>query len=208
MRSQRTALTLIELLLTIAILAILAALIIPGISGDIPERLSAVAQIVASDLDYARSLAVANNSKYLLTFDTIDDYYVLKHSGTNAVLNTLPTSPFRHQYDTAETQSTDLTKLPISPSVELVAVVRPLASQVAMDLEFTPLGGTATTYETQIWLTCGQGATQRFQSVAVNPITGLVEIGPVLGSLPAPVQALVSGVSTGKPKGKGKPKSG
>ncbi|HMC11000.1 MAG TPA: prepilin-type N-terminal cleavage/methylation domain-containing protein, partial [Pirellulaceae bacterium] len=61
---RRRGLTLIELLLTIAVLAILAAVLIPQLSGDLPERLSAASQIVSADLDYARSLAVSNNTSY------------------------------------------------------------------------------------------------------------------------------------------------
>src|SRR5438552_490664 len=49
----RSALTLIELLLTLAVLGILAAILIPQLSGDLPERLSAAAQVVSTDLDYA-----------------------------------------------------------------------------------------------------------------------------------------------------------
>src|SRR6266566_1938546 len=49
--SKRTALTLIELLLTLAVLGILAAILIPQLSGDLPERLSAAAQVVSTDLD-------------------------------------------------------------------------------------------------------------------------------------------------------------
>src|SRR5262245_42798814 len=90
----RAALTLIELLLTIAVLGILAAILIPQLSGDVPERLDAGAQVVAADIDYARSLAVANNSTYRLTFDKATNSYCLQHTGSLAALNTLPRSPF------------------------------------------------------------------------------------------------------------------
>src|SRR3954467_3504147 len=110
--SPRTALTLVELLLTIAVLGILAAILIPQLTGDLPERLTAGAQVVAADLDYARSLAVANNSPYRVTFDPANNLYSLRHSGTNAQFNTLPRSPFRQNDDPVDQQTTKLATLP------------------------------------------------------------------------------------------------
>src|SRR5688572_24198019 len=87
--TERRGLTLIELLLTIAVLGILAAILLPQLSGDLPERLNAGAQVISTDLDYARSLAVANNTSYRITFDPASNRYYLRHSGTNPQFNTL-----------------------------------------------------------------------------------------------------------------------
>src|SRR5947209_7144854 len=92
---DRVGLTLIELLLTIAVLGILAAILIPQLSGDLPERLTAAAQVVSTDFDYARALAVANNTSYAITFDPANNLYYLRHTGTNPQFNTLPASPYR-----------------------------------------------------------------------------------------------------------------
>ena len=80
-----------------------------------------------------------------------------------------------------------------APNVRLAAVVRMQGGgQATGQIEFTPLGGTATAYETVVWLACGSGSSQRFLSVHVNPITGLVEIGPHTGQLPAAAAAAES----------------
>jgi prepilin-type N-terminal cleavage/methylation domain-containing protein len=210
LRSTRRALTLIELLLTIAILGIIAAAIIPSLSGDIPSRLSATAQIVGSDLEYARALAVSNNSKYKITFETGDGFYYLWHSGTNAILNTLPPSPFRNEFDTADTQTTDMTQLPLPPpSVELVAVVRAQAGgQLTTEIEFTPQGATTSVHQTDIWLACSRGNTRRFIAVSINPFTGLAQLGSVQAALPPAVQALVPGAMNGGDLKPGKRKKG
>jgi len=192
--TRRVALTLVELLITVAVLGILAAVLIPYLSGDLPERLESAAQVVESDLDYARALAVTNNSKYRITFEPGQNRYYLRHSGTSAALNKLPPSPFRSNADTTEQQTTDLAFLPIpDPPVRLVTVLRMQSGGTATtEVEFTPLGGTTSIYESVVWLACGRGSTQRYISIHVNPITGLTEVGPVVSELPSNVTAAIT----------------
>lgn len=189
----RPAVTLIELLLTIAVLAILAGVLVPLLSGDLPERLSAASQVIAADLDYARSLAVSNSTSYRITFDPANNKYYLQHSGSNTLFNTLPQSPFRQTDDAVTQQTTNLSLLPLpAPGVKLVTVVQMLSSgQAATSVEFTSLGGTNSTYSTVVWLSCGSGSVQRFVSIAVDPVTGLVSIGQPLTALPSAINTIV-----------------
>lgn len=190
----RRGLSLIELLLTLAVLAILAAALIPQLTADLPERLDAAAQVVASDLDYARALAVANNSTYRVTFQPDQNQYYLRHTGGNSLFNALPRSPFRQNDDPVNQQTTRLSDLPLpEPGVRLVTlVVMQGAGQSATHIEFKGLGETASKYESVVWLSCGNGAARRYISVHVNPITGLTEIGPLRGALPAAVASLTA----------------
>lgn len=191
--SARIALTLIELLFTIAVIGILAAILIPQLSGNLPDRLNAGAQIVCADLDYARALAVSNNSTYRITFESDKNRYYLKHSGTRAQLNTLPRSPFRQPDDPPDQQTTDLSQLPLpEPGVRLVTVVQTAGpGQSIATIEFTPLGGTTSAVPTTIWLTCGGGSAQRYIALSVSPTTGLATIEPLQTSLPQSVANIV-----------------
>ena len=182
----RSGFTLLEVLLTIALLAILAAALIPQFSSDLPERLDSAAQVVVSDLEYARSLAVANNSTYRVTFELGNNLYYTHHVGSNNLLDVLPPWPFRQQNDPPDRQTTMLSLLPIpQPGVGLAAVVRNNGvAQPVTEIDFLPLGGTLSQSETVIWLSCAAGADQRFISVTVNPVTGMAEIGPLLTELP------------------------
>ena len=193
-RRNHRGLSLIEVLITLAIVSILAAMLIPQMGQQVPDQLLAVAEIVAADLEYSRSLAVVNNSKYRLTFEPTQNRYVLRHSGTNTLLHVLPASPFRQVSDLPDQQTTELSELPLAqPAVRLHCVVAAGGTLAFVsDVEFTPLGGTTRTQPTVIWLTCGSSAQQRFISIEVNPATGLVEIGSLTKTLPANVAALAA----------------
>jgi hypothetical protein len=173
-------------MITVAILGILAAILLPQLSSDIPERLEAAAQIVATDLDYARGLAVTNNSQYRFTFEPDDNRYYLEHSGANNLLDVLPASPFRQQDDQPDRQTTELADLPFpEPVVRLLGVVQMAgAGQAATEIEFAPLGGTSTSFSSVVWLACGFDDNQRYIPIEVNPVTGLASVGSLVTELP------------------------
>lgn len=183
---QRRALTLFELLLTVVIIGILFALIIPQLNTSAADQLQAAAQIVASDVEYARSLAVSNDTKYRFTFEPDSDRYYLEHTGTNSLFDVLPPSAFKLNTDPPDRQTTDLHSLPLmGPRVHLAAVYSVGTSTVdVVTLEFNPLGATTRIQQTVIWLACGSGEGERFLSLHVNPTTGLVEIGSLTTELP------------------------
>jgi prepilin-type N-terminal cleavage/methylation domain-containing protein len=187
-------LSLIELLLAVAILSILAAALIPQLGQQVPDQLLAAAEVVASDLEYSRSLAVANASTYRIRFTPSENRYVLQHSGANTLLHVLPKSPFRASNDLPDRQTTDLDELPLmQPAVELSRVVSRGSTVASVtDVEFTPLGGTTQANSTVVWLTCGSGSNRCFVAIAINPITGIVEIEPLTKSLPTNVSAVAA----------------
>lgn len=194
----RAGLSLIEVLITLAVISILAGMLMPQLQVHIPDRLSAGAQVLASDLDYARSLAVTNNSKYRLVFDVPANEYFLDHSGTSALLEVLPADQFGSGNEAVDKRVTSLAKLPFgSPRVELVAVLRISGTgSSASEIEFAPHGGTTRSEPSVIWLGCGAGDGRRFISVEVNPTTGLAEIGTVTAQLPSGISDVATSTRT------------
>lgn len=184
--ARRAGYTLIEVLITIAVLGILAAVVIPQIGASAPDQVTGIAQVLASDLDYARSLAISNGSQYKLTFDLTENHYVLTHSGVNPALDNLPDHPFRKP-------SSDPTSLTVSPddfpslgsSVRIVSIVTDETSPTLVDsIEFGTLGQTTRTQPTLIWLSSTAGAKEIYLPIRVHPVTGLTEIGDFTTAAP------------------------
>ena len=118
-----------------------------------------------------------------------------RHTGTSPQFNTLPASPYRQTSDPPDRQTTNLAQLPLpEPGVRLVVAAQMLgAGQATTTLEFNSLGGTTSTYQTVIWLSCGGGLVKRYISVQVDPVTGMVTIGPTVTALPTSISSLVQG---------------
>ncbi len=185
--ARSAAFTLVELMIVVALVGILAGLAISHFQPPLAEQLKGAASIVVADLDYARSLAITNNSTYRVTFEPQDNRYVLTHAGGNPVLDSLPPAPFRPASDSAGEHTTDLDRIPhLGATVHLHGAYKTAASsELVGDVEFGPLGGTARPETTVVWLRCGVGDSRRFLPLTVNPITGLMSVGEMQAKDPA-----------------------
>jgi hypothetical protein len=143
--------------------------------------------VVAADLAYARGLAVANGSKYKVTFEPANNKFVLKHSGTNTALTKLPASPFRRSGGDPNEQPTELDRLPTAgPRLKLTGVTTVATTPVSVtELEFREYGQTTRAEPTRVWLQAGSGKERLFISVTVDPVTGLTSIGAAQSTRPA-----------------------
>jgi len=179
--------TLVEVMIVVAVVGIMSAAALPLFQPEVAVQLKSFGQIVASDLQYVRNLAVTNNTKYRVTFEPAQNRYYLEHSGTNAALNTLPDSIYHNTANTTTKQYTDLDELPqLGAGANIAAVLAPASPPTtATTLEFDSLGATTQADETVIWLTSGAGEGQRFIAVRVNPVTGLAELDEITSTAPA-----------------------
>lgn len=183
-RPRRSAYTLFELLMVVALMAILAAAAIPLMDPAPVDSLQAAAGVLVADLDFARSLAVENGSTYRLTLQIPSNSYYLHHVGPSAALNILPETALRSPSDPPDRQTTALNRLPLGNGVKVLGAKLTTGSPVGL-VEFTPLGATAQSADTEFWLSAGEGSTRRYLSVTVLAPTGLTEVGVLTKSPPA-----------------------
>jgi prepilin-type N-terminal cleavage/methylation domain-containing protein len=175
----RTAYTLLELLMVIAVVGILLGMVLTKDDPSANDQLRSAAAILANDLEYGRSLAVANSDTYRFTFDSQNNRYILQYSGGNSALNTLPASPFRSPTDPTNQYIVAMANLPhLGKPVSVAAAgLSGTSLQQVTTLEFQPLGGTTSSSPTIIWLAAGRSPNARYITVTVDPTTGLANIG-------------------------------
>lgn len=74
--------TLIEVLMVVAIMAVLSAIAVPRVTGSLArQRAMAAAKRVASDLEYARASAMAGSTSRKVVFNPLRGAYVLHDIG-------------------------------------------------------------------------------------------------------------------------------
>lgn len=80
-RRARGGISLIDMLMTIAVLAIVAAVAVPALNDSHRLRVRGAASILASDIEFAQSMSVAYpNDPIVIVFDTNDNSYHLARS--------------------------------------------------------------------------------------------------------------------------------
>jgi Tfp pilus assembly protein FimT len=184
------------MLIVVSILLIFAGMLIPSSGQTAYDQLLSAARVLASDLAYARSLAVANNDQYTVSFSGSGNSYTLQYSGSNPALVNLPSTPFRSPTDPLSQQIQRLADLPeVTAPVKLVAAadVSGTLMTAVTNVQFNGLGGTTRSDPTWIWLASGAGSSQRYLVITINPVTGVTSIGTCSGTAPANSLLLAAG---------------
>jgi prepilin-type N-terminal cleavage/methylation domain-containing protein len=77
--------TLVEIVLVVIILAIAAMMAVPFATSGASTQLKSAATIIASDLDYAKSMAISRGKQYSVVFYTSAERYQIEDA--NGVIN-------------------------------------------------------------------------------------------------------------------------
>lgn len=75
---RKNGFTLIEILVVVVILVIAGAMAVPMFSGSAQMQVQSAADMIAADLEYAKSMAISHQQQYGVVFDaTADSYQVV-----------------------------------------------------------------------------------------------------------------------------------
>ena len=185
MQKRNTAFTLIELLMVIAIISVGIGMVVSEFGANEATTADQAIRIVAAQLDYVREMAVANNTKYTVTFDKAKNRLSLAHTGSDPNLDDLPDSGFWEHVGLTKTQSFDFADLPVSWPVVLKGAVKSSNNTVEVtSVEFGPTGGTSASDDVDLWISIGSSPAT-YASTTILAGTGLIEINDLDTSAPA-----------------------
>jgi prepilin-type N-terminal cleavage/methylation domain-containing protein len=78
MRARASAFTMIELMVVLVILAIAAATVVPMMSSAASMQIRTAASMIATDLEYAKSMAISRGQWFSVWFDTTNESYQIE----------------------------------------------------------------------------------------------------------------------------------
>jgi prepilin-type N-terminal cleavage/methylation domain-containing protein len=152
-----SAFTLLEVIIVVVILAIAAMTAIPMMSSAAGVQIRSAGNMIAADLEYAKSMAISRGQNYSVVFDTNAESYTIKDQSGTVIPH-----PVKKGFDYV----VDLGNEGLD-RVDIVDVDFNSTSQVTFDCLGSPDNGGTISLQVQ-----GAGAT-----INVETITGYIWIG-------------------------------
>ncbi len=165
LRLSWQAFTLIELLVVIAIMAIAAAIVVPMTASAGNMQLRAAANLVAADLEYAKSMAISRGQMYSVVFDKTTETYQIED----------PNGVIPHPVRKGFSYRVDFRNDGRLSQVDIADVSFDSGSRVLFDYLGSPYNGNSPPgpLNNGVITLQGGGATK---TVRVEPVTGYVTI--------------------------------
>ncbi len=156
--------TLVEVILVVVILAIAAMMAIPFATSGTATQLKGAATIIASDLEYAKSMAISRGKQYSVVFDTGTESYQIKDNN-DVVINHPIKKGFPYTVNFASDSRLS--------SVDISIVSFDGTDSIGFDYLGSPWNGSASQLNSGI-ITLSAGGSTMY--VNVEPVTGYITI--------------------------------
>jgi prepilin-type N-terminal cleavage/methylation domain-containing protein len=158
------AFTIVELIVVMVILAIAAMLAVPMISSAADVQVRSAANMIAADLDYAKSMAISRQQNHSVVFDPANESYEVRDAGG---------TPIEHPTKAGSDFVVDLQADGRLSRVDIVSADFDSQTTVTFDYLGSPYNSTANPLNSGV---ITLSADSFSMTVTVEPMTGYVTV--------------------------------
>ncbi len=161
---QQGGFTLIEIMVVVIILMIGALAVIPLLSSGASVQVEAAADMLAADLEYAKSMAISHASVYQVVFNVSQNYYQIQNAYGTVI---------SHPVKKGQLYTVDFDAQTNLSQVQIDTVDFDGTAEVRFDYIGSPYDGGGNALNAgSVTLTAGESTAE----VTVEPVTGLIKV--------------------------------
>jgi len=161
---SRAAFTLVEVIIVVVILAIVAVMAVPMFSSAESFQIRAAANMVAADLEYARSMAISHGRSYRVVFDCTNESYQIQDDSGSVIEHTVKVGS---DYIVSFSSDSRL------QSVDIESASFDSTPTVQFDYLGSPYNGNGNSLNSGVIVLSAGGLSMK---IHVEPVTGYVSI--------------------------------
>jgi prepilin-type N-terminal cleavage/methylation domain-containing protein len=162
-RGAKNGFTMIEVLVVVVIIAIAAMMIVPMMGSAADMQLRSVSNMIAADLEYAKSMAIGRQKIYSVVFDASAESYQIEDP--NGIIDHPIKKGFEYVVNLASDDRTD--------RVDIATVDFDATNTVKFDYLGSPYNGSDTNLNSGTITLQADGITM---TITVEPVTGFISI--------------------------------
>ncbi|MDO8303423.1 MAG: GspH/FimT family pseudopilin [Sedimentisphaerales bacterium] len=160
---QKNGFTLVEILIVVAILAIAMAMAVPMFSGAADFQLQSGANMIAADLEYAKSMAISTQQQHGVIFDTGAETYSVVNSSDTPLSHPVKKG-FPYTIDFSADSRLNRVDLKTAPS------------KIYFDSMGNPLDASFAAMTVAATITLEQKGGGSTMTITIEPVTGYIRI--------------------------------